>query len=171
MGLFVKTWTDAKDETLKAHLANGESASFIGKAMGVTRNAIIGRSHRLGIRKIRRVAGPRPPRRRSKAPQSNPVATTQRLRVKPFMAGPQVVTHAVYEGAAYEAPATRKTLLELTERDCRWPCGDPGTESFFFCGAPQVDGKPYCPTHCAIAYAPTPRLTSQRVRYNEAAAA
>lgn len=43
--------------------------------------------------------------------------------------------------------AQRKTLLELSERTCKWPVGDPQAEDFHFCGAPPIAGKPYCKTH------------------------
>ena len=62
----------------------------------------------------------------------------------------------------------RRSLLELSERTCRWPVGDPGSAAFFYCGAEPVAGKPYCAAHCARAYRPpddaTPRRPSARRR-------
>jgi hypothetical protein len=46
------------------------------------------------------------------------------------------------------------TLMELTERTCKWPIGDPATEDFWFCGLPSVAGKPYCEAHVGVAFQP-----------------
>lgn len=147
------TWDEDKAEILKTMWAAGVQIKVIGRTIGRTPGSVLSKALRLGL--PRRNAPIKPPRRPHRYPSA------------PRPAEP---VREIFEGVTYEAPATRKTLLELTERDCRWPCGDPGTADFFFCGAPQ-DGLSYCREHCAIAYAPTPRLTNARVRYNEAVAA
>jgi GcrA cell cycle regulator len=48
----------------------------------------------------------------------------------------------------------RRTLLELNEKTCHWPVGDPGAGDFFFCGGHTVDGLPYCAYHSRLAYQP-----------------
>ena len=53
-----------------------------------------------------------------------------------------------------EKKSKKLTLMELTERTCKWPIGDPATENFWFCGHPSEQGKPYCPTHISIAFQP-----------------
>ena len=53
-----------------------------------------------------------------------------------------------------EKRARRLTLMELTERTCKWPIGDPATDDFWFCGLPTAAGKPYCETHVAVAFQP-----------------
>ncbi|MCC5985532.1 MAG: GcrA cell cycle regulator, partial [Rhodobacteraceae bacterium] len=53
-----------------------------------------------------------------------------------------------------EKKARRLSLLELTERTCKWPVGDPATEEFWFCGLPTQPGKPYCEAHVAVAFQP-----------------
>ncbi len=53
-----------------------------------------------------------------------------------------------------EKRAKRLTLMELTERTCKWPIGDPATEDFWFCGLPSVPGKPYCEAHVGVAFQP-----------------
>ena len=50
--------------------------------------------------------------------------------------------------------AKRLSLMQLTERTCKWPVGDPATDDFWFCGLPTVAGKPYCETHVAVAFQP-----------------
>ncbi|MBI1172998.1 GcrA cell cycle regulator [bacterium] len=53
-----------------------------------------------------------------------------------------------------EKRARKLTLMELTERTCKWPIGDPATEDFWFCGLPSVAGKPYCEAHVGVAFQP-----------------
>ncbi|MEO8245302.1 MAG: GcrA family cell cycle regulator, partial [bacterium] len=53
-----------------------------------------------------------------------------------------------------EKRAKKLTLMELTERTCKWPIGDPATEDFWFCGLPSVSGKPYCEAHVGVAFQP-----------------
>ena len=53
-----------------------------------------------------------------------------------------------------EKKAKKLTLMELTERTCKWPVGDPATEDFWFCGLPVQQGKPYCEAHVGVAFQP-----------------
>jgi GcrA cell cycle regulator len=53
-----------------------------------------------------------------------------------------------------EKRAKRLSLMELTERTCKWPIGDPATPDFWFCGLPSVPGKPYCEAHVGVAFQP-----------------
>lgn len=53
-----------------------------------------------------------------------------------------------------EKTARKLTLMELTERTCKWPIGDPATPDFWFCGLPTVAGKPYCEAHVSVAFQP-----------------
>ncbi|MEL7172748.1 MAG: GcrA family cell cycle regulator, partial [Pseudomonadota bacterium] len=56
--------------------------------------------------------------------------------------------------AEIEKMARKLSLLELTERTCKWPIGDPTEDNFFFCGLPALPGKPYCEHHVLVAYQP-----------------
>jgi len=159
-------WTDEIVEQLKQHWIDGKSASQIAGLLGngVTRNAVIGKVHRLGL------AG------RAKTPS----ATVSRpRRVAPpsahRMAGPRLSSHAprVVHGATALALApetlheleqpefesvvvpmsVRVTIVELKESMCRWPLGDPATSEFRYCGSPTTSG-PYCGYHGGLAYQP-----------------
>ena len=63
-----------------------------------------------------------------------------------------------------EKTSLKISLMELTERTCKWPIGDPSTPEFWFCGLPSLQGKPYCQAHERIAYQP---LASRRERRTE----
>ena len=60
-----------------------------------------------------------------------------------------------------EKRARKRSLMELTERTCKWPIGDPATEKFWFCGLPSQPGKPYCEAHVSVAFQP---MSSRRDR-------
>lgn len=118
-------WSDDRIATLKKLWDKGLSASQIAAelAEGITRNAVIGKAHRLGLK-----SRPSPVKSDSSKPK-------------------KVVPREIpIEGD------TNVALLDLTESICKWPIGHPGEEVFHFCGAPSASGVPYCEKHCAMAY-------------------
>jgi GcrA cell cycle regulator len=188
------SWTDERVETLKRMWNEGQSASQIAKELGgVTRNAVIGKVHRLGLSNrvggkededeatpaptvvaMKPEAAPRPepaPRAeplRPAAPAAAPAAPVSNVTPLPVRkaiipAGqplpPQpslneISPEALASVREVEKRAKRLTLMELTERTCKWPIGDPATEDFWFCGLPSLPGKPYCEAHVGVAFQP-----------------
>lgn len=195
------SWTDERVETLKRMWAEGQSASQIAKELGgVTRNAVIGKVHRLGLSNrvgpgakdedaseevvaaapkaeapaaaarpdpapVRPDPGPRPAAERpAPAAAAAPVTVLPiPLRKAIIPAGqplpPQpslneISPEALASVREVEKRAKRLSLMELTERTCKWPVGDPATEDFWFCGLPTVPGKPYCEAHVGVAFQP-----------------
>jgi GcrA cell cycle regulator len=153
-------WTDERVELLKKLWSDGLSASQIaGELGGITRNAVIGKVHRLGLSgraKSPSSAAPRP---------RKPRAASHMMRVpRPAMRGnTALATHALYELEPEPEPelieniipiGQRCSLLELSEAKCHWPIGDPGTPEFFFCGGKTIEGLPYCNYHSRVAYQP-----------------
>jgi GcrA cell cycle regulator len=150
------SWTDERVELLKKLWSDGLSASQIaGELGGITRNAVIGKVHRLGLSgraKSASTSTPRPRKARSSA---------HMLRV-PRVRGNTALAHA-YDLDVEPEPelieniipiGQRRTLLELTELTCRWPIGDPGSADFFFCGGNSLTSLPYCAYHSRVAYQP-----------------
>src|ERR1700756_3191542 len=152
------TWTDERVENLKKLWTDGLSASQIAAELGgITRNAVIGKVHRLGLSgraKSPTSAAPRPRKAR---------AHSHMLRgSRPAIRGNTALAHA-YEVEVEPEPelvdniiplGQRRTILELTEETCRWPIGDPGSPEFFFCGGHTIAGLPYCAYHSRVAYQP-----------------
>lgn len=190
-------WTEERVEKLKTLWLQGMSASQIAKELGnVTRNAVIGKVHRLGIGN-RNAAEEEPPsqpakkevpkegsqkktdaaKRRSLGKNANKgnSRTQQPLKIT---AGPEIdVVSAEQEAAptaeelslaAINATALEVPLLELTERTCKWPIGDPSEGEFYFCGHEVAAGKPYCEAHVKAAYQP---MSSRRDRDRQRAVA
>ncbi len=160
------SWTDERIATLKNGWENGKSASQIAEELGegVTRNAVIGKAHRLGL-----AARPSP----VKAGDDEGAATTSPTAVAPV---PAAAAHPAHPAAAPVAakPAAKRsargpgkpqrtTLLDLNEKVCKWPIGHPGEPDFHFCGKGAQPGFPYCNEHCLIAYqAQLPRRDRDR---------
>jgi GcrA cell cycle regulator len=152
------SWTDERVEALKKLWSEGLSASHIAAELGgVTRNAVIGKVHRLGLAGRAKSPTSSAPRPRKPRPHGH------MLRVsRPSVRGNTALAHA-YELEAEAEPelvdnvipmGQRRTLLELTESTCHWPIGDPGQPDFFFCGGQTVANLPYCAYHSRVAYQP-----------------
>jgi GcrA cell cycle regulator len=159
----VMSWTDERVETLKKLWQEGHSASQIAKALGgVTRNAVIGKVHRLGL--SGRAAPSQPSRPLYKpARPPRPAASTHHAsghasshtpvvrRTEPLMARPVISQPIV---PYVEEPGTA-TVLTLGAKMCKWPIGDPSSDAFSFCGRRADDGTPYCVEHARVAYQPS----------------
>ena len=197
------SWTDERVELLKRMWAEGQSASQIAKELGgVTRNAVIGKVHRLGLSnragdgaaerdEAPEAAAPAPraeaapPRTAEPAPAARPAPEPAAARPAPERPAPQpaaagnvtplpnrkaivpagqplppqpsineISPEALASVREVEKRARKLTLMELTERTCKWPIGDPATDDFWFCGLPSLPGKPYCEAHVGVAFQP-----------------
>lgn len=188
-------WTDERVERLKRLWAEGLSASQIAAQLGgVSRNAVIGKVHRLNLPGRVKAGGPATTTRAPK----RPAAATPAARPTTFAARPAAAASA--SAAPTNRPvsrpaniisssdsmdltvlepveltpvndrampqARRLVLTELTERTCKWPVGDPLKEDFHFCGAEACDGSPYCKYHARMAYQP---VTERRKAANAVA--
>ncbi|MDK3072326.1 GcrA family cell cycle regulator [Sedimentitalea sp. JM2-8] len=182
------SWTDERVETLKKMWGEGQSASQIAKELGgVTRNAVIGKVHRLGLsnrtsgaaaskpetKEKPAAAAPKPeakPRPQPKTEAARPVqdpASEQKPAgparrqiipagqpLPPQPSANEISPEALAKVNEIEKKAKKISLMELTERTCKWPVGDPATEDFWFCGLPVQAGKPYCEAHVGVAFQP-----------------
>jgi GcrA cell cycle regulator len=201
------SWTDERVETLKKMWGEGQSASQIAKELGsVTRNAVIGKVHRLGLSN-RAGAGPvgavapalaktAPGRDRDLNTEDDddldvmedvadepaeaapgaaadddaeddddaldeiPMSAARRAIIpagQPLPPQPslnEISPEALAKVNEVEKTARKLTLMELTEKTCKWPVGDPATDNFWFCGLPVQQGKPYCEAHVGVAFQP-----------------
>jgi GcrA cell cycle regulator len=152
------SWTDERVEMLKKLWTDGLSASQIAAELGgITRNAVIGKVHRLGLAGRAKSPSSASPRQRKARPHPH------MLRVsRPVTRGNTALAHA-FELEIEAEPhfvdnvipmGQRRSLLELTEETCRWPIGDPGHADFFFCGGQTITSLPYCAYHSRVAYQP-----------------
>jgi GcrA cell cycle regulator len=145
-------WTDERVELLKKLWLDGLSASQIAKQLGgVTRNAVIGKVHRLGL--SGRAAPSQPTRPVFKAPRApRPAPAPQPRRVETHAAHPAAPAQPQTPFLAEEPGSA--TVLTLGAHMCKWPIGDPATDEFSFCGRRSEADGPYCPSHARVAYQP-----------------
>lgn len=154
-------WSDERVEVLKKLWHDGLSASQIAKLLGgVTRNAVIGKVHRLGLSgratpsKPQRTVfkAPRPPRAESQArPAPVRFAKPQADGATPqFSTTPKPPRMDLVQAVELAGTAT---VLTLGARMCKWPIGDPAEETFTLCGRRQVVGS-YCADHAQVAHQP-----------------
>jgi GcrA cell cycle regulator len=153
------SWNDERVELLKKLWSEGLSASQIAGRLGsVTRNAVIGKVHRLGL-------SGRATTSRMKTHRQRPRNTPVKKLAKPrFSNVGNSVVRTLFQGDAepYVPPAEelvipvaeRKCIQSLLENHCRWPIGDPQEEDFHFCGKNKVTGLPYCEFHARRAFQP-----------------
>jgi GcrA cell cycle regulator len=156
-GAIFMAWTDERVELLKKLWGEGLSASQIAGRLGsVTRNAVIGKVHRLGL-------SGRATTSRMKSHRPRQRMASKRLAKTRFSPMGNPAFRALYaEAEAYQPPVEelviplneRRTIPTLTECDCRWPIGDPQMSDFHFCGKKKVPGLPYCEFHARRAFQP-----------------
>ena len=160
-------WTDERVELLRKLWSEGLSASQIAAQLGgVSRNAVIGKVHRLKLSSRGRAASA--PTRQKKAVQAGSGAkqvtrtTTRTVTVSvgatavqaQFDAEP-VSRHHMRPQENVVVPISRRLqLVQLSERTCKWPNGDPLSEDFSFCGNDSAETGPYCNYHSRIAFQP-----------------
>ncbi len=158
-------WTDERVEMLKKLWLDGLSASQIAKQLGgVTRNAVIGKVHRLGL--SGRAAPSQPARPVFKAPRPpRPMVASPPVHRRVVIEQPAITPAPTPVPAPIAAPAEicavalveqrgTATVLTLGAHMCKWPIGDPATDDFTFCGRRASDEGPYCVDHARVAYQP-----------------
>ncbi len=148
-------WTAEAIERLKALWAEGHSTAEIGRRMGISKNAVVGKAHRLNLparpSPIRRDAAPRP----APVPRAPRPMSVARAAPPPMLRAAPAAPPAPAVAAAPPAPVLRAfpaARPRMGSRSCCWPIGEPGTSGFRFCGGEPMAGKPYCTEHAALAY-------------------
>ena len=138
------SWTPEREEKLKEFWKKGHTASKIAELIGnTTRNAIIGKAHRLNLQA------------RAASKKSSPKANTEnnRSEVKLQKLGRKARFRALLLDKNFEQENPKK-LEELTDETCRWPIGHPYEEKFYFCGRKPLEKFSYCKLHVLYAFQP-----------------
>ena len=159
------SWTDARIEQLRQGWDKGLTATEIAKDLGegISRNAVIGKAHRLGLQ-----SRPSPVKGGGEATIAAVIADSVASPAGPAVAAapaprPAVAAPSRKVRPTVPAKPAHTTLLDLSEKVCKWPIGHPGDSDFHFCGKPSNAGFPYCNDHCLQAYqAQLPRRDRNR---------
>ena len=138
------SWTNEKVEKLKELWSKGHTASQIAGMLGdTTRNAVIGKAHRLDLEA-------RAPSKQSGKPKSR---DNKQIRRTSAPTSRKAKFQSILLDKNFE-PENPKSLEDLTESTCKWPIGHPNEEKFYFCGRKSVDKFPYCQLHVLYAFQP-----------------
>jgi GcrA cell cycle regulator len=154
--MIYQVWTEEAIARLRMLWAEGHSASEIGRRLGVSKNAVVGKVHRLGLparpSPIRRDGSGGAPRRpaphRVTGPTLPPLSSISDMAPGPKRS----VSIRPIPARAVTPPAPK-----LTTNPCAWPIGEPRSANFRYCDKPTYLGRVYCPEHSAIAYRPADR--------------
>lgn len=176
-------WTDQMVEDLKVMWKQGLTTAEIGKRLGVSKNSIVGKVHRLGlsgrpspikkkedkattpapdvkktpIEKVTKTETPKPVKEVVKEPlkvtPKKEVEVEEPVAVKPLEKEEFKISEC--QKSDFNKNAKTVSLTELDNHTCRWPIGDPKDENFHFCGRKVRIGQTYCDEHSLIAYVKT----------------
>ena len=137
------SWNDDNVLRLKELWDQGLPTAQIGKLLGFTKNAVVGKAHRIGLERrpspIRRTAV-KPDRKKARSP------VMPKLNFEKQEAETNQINTSNFQ------PSVKNIFISSSKRGCEWPMGHPDESDFHFCGKERIDDKPYCLDHCAIAY-------------------
>ena len=137
------SWNDDNVLRLKELWDQGLPTAQIGKLLGFTKNAVVGKAHRIGLERrpspIRRTAV-KPDRKKARSP------VMPKLKFEKQESETNQIITSNFQ------PSVKNIFISSSKRGCEWPMGHPDESDFHFCGKERFDDKPYCLDHCAIAY-------------------
>jgi len=141
------SWTEEREQKLRELWEKDYTASRIAEMLGggTTRNAVIGKAHRLKLAARATSKQSRSPKRQditSSVPNKQEGYISRKSRFKSLLLDKN-----------FEAENPKK-LEELDDKNCRWPIGHPDEENFYFCGRNPVEGFSYCKLHVLYAFQP-----------------
>ena len=139
------SWNDDNVSRLKELWDQGLPTAQIGKLLGFTKNAVVGKAHRIGLERrpspIRRTAV-KPDRKKARSP----------VMPKLNFENNQNQKNETYSSGKSFQPAINNIFSTNSKRTCEWPKGHPDELGFHFCGKDRFEDKPYCLEHCSVAY-------------------
>ena len=140
-----KTWDNENVARLRELWDQGLPTAQIGKLIGFTKNAVVGKAHRIGLERrpspIRRTAV-KPDRKKARSP------VMPKLN---FETSKEITNNQVQRTSIFQ-PVVKNLFTKPKKRGCEWPVGHPDEPEFHFCGKERFEEKPYCLNHCAVAY-------------------
>ena len=138
-------WDDSNVSRLRELWDQGLPTAQIGKLLGFTKNAVVGKAHRIGLERrpspIRRTAV-KPDRKKARSP----IIPKLNFEVAKTEVKEKTVLQQNFQ------PVVKNLFNKSTKRGCEWPEGHPDESDFKFCGKERFEEKPYCIKHCAVAY-------------------
>ncbi len=151
-------WDENNVAKLRDLWDQGLPTAQIGKLLGFTKNAVVGKAHRIGLERrpspIRRSAV-KPDRKKARSP----------VMPKLNFESKQEEIRPVNETSSFQ-PVVKNLFNSSVKRGCEWPVGHPDENDFHFCGKDRFEEKPYCLEHCAVAYVIPEKEENERQEVN-----
>ena len=151
-------WDENNVNKLRDLWDQGLPTAQIGKLLGFTKNAVVGKAHRIGLERrpspIRRTAV-KPDRKKARSP----VMPKLNFETNKETNSPQK------ENLVFQ-PAVKNLINTNPKRGCEWPEGHPDEVDFHFCGKERFEDKPYCIKHCSVAYVIPEKEESEKSQIN-----
>ena len=154
-------WTMERIALLKNRIRAGFSCGQIARELGVSRNAVIGKTNRLGLSRFKN-AMPGQSKQSGTRQNARHRTVTRQINLRALWAKPQLAFADLAGESSKDC-----SLLDLQQWHCRWPMGDPTSNHFGFCGSRPIAGLPYCPAHAHMAYRPSSRDAVAREQRRE----
>ncbi len=152
-------WNDENVTKLRELWSQGLPTAQIGKLLGFTKNAVVGKAHRIGLERrpspIRRTAV-KPDRKKARSP------VMPQLNFESKQESDNIQNR---ETLSFK-PVVRNLFSPSVKRGCEWPMGHPDEPEFHFCDKERFEDKPYCLDHCAVAYIIPEKEESERQQVN-----
>ncbi len=153
-------WNDNNVARLRELWDQGLPTAQIGKLLGFTKNAVVGKAHRIGLERrpspIRRTAV-KPDRKKARSP------IVPKLN---FEVAKEEIKDIPKTQQNFQ-PAVKNLFTNNVKRTCEWPEGHPDEHDFKFCGKERFEDKPYCLDHCAVAYVIPEKEESEKNQLNQ----
>jgi len=150
-------WDDSNVAKLRDLWDQGLPTAQIGKLLGFTKNAVVGKAHRIGLERrpspIRRTAV-KPDRKKARSPVM-PKLNFEKQELEKN----QINTNNFQ-------PSVKNIFISNSKRGCEWPEGHPDEADFRFCGKDRFEDKPYCLDHCAVAYVVPEKEENEKTELN-----
>ena len=157
-------WTEDKVSQLRELWDQGLPTSQIGKILDFTKNAVVGKAHRIGLERrpspIKRNIM-KPDRKKARAP----MVPNLSVSLKSDSDFNQKAGSYYDFNKSQDKYLAQYLLMSKKNIGCEWPSGHPNESDFFYCGHEKGEGKPYCTKHCEQAY-----ITADKLKNEEAAA-
>jgi GcrA cell cycle regulator len=158
-----QVWSDKKIEELKKLWGKGLTTTEIGKKLNVSKNSVVGKVHRLGLK-----SRPSPIKVTKEEPKSKKSLPVEKKSAKVATVAPKpkneikIPEVKVKSKDKTKVADTSVDIIDLKPGMCKWPSGDPKTPNFHFCGKKSLEGKPYCAAHYAMAYTSSKSLKENK---------
>ena len=141
------SWNDDNVARLKELWDQGLPTAQIGKLLGFTKNAVVGKAHRIGLERR-----PSPIRRASAKPDRKKARSPVMPKLNFEKIDEQKESLSYTSQVSQFQPSIKNIFTGNKKRGCEWPEGHPDEPEFHFCNKERFEDKPYCVDHCAIAY-------------------